>query len=51
MLPLKIMIFTPNEGMESLISIGEVSDYRPPSNTDPLSYLSNYKIYKKMIYT
>ena len=26
-------------------------DYRPPPNTDPLSYLSNYKRYQKIIYT
>ena len=32
-------------------SLGEVPDYRPPPNTDPLSYLSNYKRYQKIIYT
>ena len=30
---------------------GKVPDYQPPPNTDPLSYLSNYKIYQKIIYT
>ena len=33
------------------IGMGKVPDYRPPPNTDPLSYLSNYKIYQKIIYT
>ena len=27
------------------------ADYRPPPNTDPLWYLSNYKRYQKIIYT
>ena len=30
--------------------MGKVSDYRPPPNTDPLSYLRNYKRYQKIIY-
>ena len=30
---------------------GKVSDYRPSPNTDPLSYLGNYKRYQKIIYT
>ena len=29
----------------------KVYDYRPPPNTDHLSYLSNYKRYQKIIYT
>ena len=29
-------------------NIGKVPDYRPPPNTDPLSYLSNYKRYQKL---
>ena len=32
-------------------SKGKVPYYRPPPNTDPLSYLSNYKRYQKIIYT
>ena len=31
--------------------MGKVSEYRPPPNADPLSYLSNYKRYQKIIYT
>ena len=35
----------------SKIIYGKFPDYRPPPNTDPLLYLSNYKRYKKIIYT
>ena len=31
--------------------MGQVPDYRPLPNTNPLSYLSNYKRYQKIIYT
>ena len=31
--------------------VGEIPRLPTPTNTDPLSYLSNYKRYQKIIYT